>query len=55
MAHNMLLRILPRTRKAMRRFSRSATKRGRSFFKKVKRTVRNASKKTDRKLSRMFR
>jgi len=55
MAHNMLLRILPQTRRAMRRLSRSATKKGRSFFKKAKRTMRTVAKKTDRKLSGVFR
>lgn len=55
MAHNMLLRILPQTRKAMRRLSRTAAKKGRSFFKKAKRTVRNTARKADRKLSGVFR
>lgn len=54
MAHNMLLRILPQTRRAMRRFSRRAAKKGRFFLKKAKRTMRNVAKKTDRKLSSAF-
>jgi H+/Cl- antiporter ClcA len=45
----------PQTRKAMRRLSRTATKKGRSFFKKAKRTVRNTARKADRKLSGVFR
>ena len=55
MAHNMLLRILPQTRKVMRRLSRKAAKKGRFFLKKAKRTMRNVAKKTDRKLSSAFR
>ena len=51
----MLLRILPQTRKVMRRLSRKVAKKGRFFLKKAKRTVRNAAKKTDRKLSGVFR